>query len=118
MNWIVCGSIGAAFGIAVTSYAMEPQIGNVDRQAACSTSGGVIRSYGTDGRRWFCDKPFVDAGKICTAKSDCAGECTLPDDYHWVRGQKPRTVGTCQARTRVGCMTILDKGLPTQSCVD
>ena len=119
MKWTVIGSFGAGLGVAVAGFAMVPQ-SNTDAQhrATCAASGGVPHSYGTGGRWWFCDQPLSDAGKVCTAASECIGQCTLPDDYHWVRGEKPHKVGACQARTRVGCMTILQNGLPTQLCID
>ena len=119
MKWTVIGSLGVGLGAAIAGFAMAPQ-SNTDaqRRATCTANGGISHSYGTGGRLWFCDQSFADAGKVCTAASDCIGQCTLPDDYHWVRGEKPRTIGACQARTRVGCMTILQNGLPTQLCID
>lgn len=89
-----------------------------DWQKSCVAQGGMPMLYGNPATRRFCDRPLADAGKLCRAESDCVGECTLPDDYTLVVGQAPRTTGTCQARTRVGCMMILRDGMPARVCLD
>lgn len=119
MGWVAICTLGFGLALMVAGPGVDTQAyPDEARRATCIAEGGVPHSYGHGGKRWFCDQPFADAGKVCSAKSDCIGECTLPEDYFLVAGQKPRTVGTCQARVRVGCMTALRNGLPTQYCID
>ncbi len=90
-----------------------------DQRAACISAGGVLRAYGhEDRRKWFCERPYPDAGKSCAGKSDCAGQCMLPDDFRLLPGEMPPIVGECQARTVVGCIGIVDEGRPARICYD
>lgn len=97
----------------------QPAERSVDRERAeCSAKGGALRFYGRGGTRSFCELPFADAGKVCAAKADCTGECTLPDNYVPVAGQAFLKRGTCQAPVRMGCIRVLRDSLPTKVCID
>jgi hypothetical protein len=90
-----------------------------DQNAGCISSGGMPRDYGGAQRpKWFCERPYPDAGKAFAAKSDCAGQCMLPDDFRLLPGEMPPIAGMCQARTVVGCIKVLDEGRPLRVCYD
>ena len=67
---------------------------------------GILGQYG-------CAVPFANAGKVCTAASDCIGQCRVENGE--------ATTGTCQATTDpFGCYYYLDEesGQPLGICVD
>ena len=70
----------------------------------CSNLGG---SYSRQGLAGFhmCVLPYSSAGKTCTAKSDCHGDCiATPGKNH--QGTSP---GKCQATTvPFGCFATID----------
>lgn len=85
-------------------------------EKACAISGGHIERFGK-AQFPYCVKPFSDAGKACSKKSDCVGECLVED------GPAARLAGkgTCQARDEPlhGCFSSLDsEGEAHSVCVD
>jgi len=119
---IIAAGLALALGGAAQPAAappVTPPATDAGLRAACVAEGGTPRGYGaTERRRWFCERVFADAGKTCRARSDCMGDCTLPDDYKWYAGTPPLTVGTCEAVSRVGCMNVLRDGMPVHFCQD
>jgi hypothetical protein len=76
-------------------------------QEKCRAEGGTVRGVGMFGTP-ACVKPFQDAGKVCSDKSECAGLCKAPSD-------SPiglRSSGTCQRDSQdiYGCNRI-EQGL-------
>ena len=76
-------------------------------QAQCLAEGGSVRGVGMFGTP-TCVKPFPDAGKICSDKSECQGLCKAPESS--VIGS--RSTGTCQKDTHdvYGCYNKIERG--------
>lgn len=76
-------------------------------QEQCKAEGGAIRGVGMFGIP-ACVKPFQDAGKICSGKSECQGLCMALEGS--VVGS--RSMGTCQKNTHdsYGCYDKIESG--------
>ena len=76
-------------------------------QEQCRAEGGVVRGVGMFGTP-ACVKPFPDAGKICSDKSECQGLCKAPESS--VVGS--HSTGTCQKDTHdfYGCYNEVKQG--------
>lgn len=73
----------------------------------CRSEGGSVRGVGMFGTP-ACVKPYPDAGKICSDKSECQGLCKAPE--RGVVGS--RSTGTCQKDTHdiYGCYDMIEAG--------
>lgn len=83
---------------------------------ACAAQGGELRPLGRL-QRVQCVVPYADAGKACTAKADCSGQCLATDE---VAAGSPAS-GACQrdASENFGCRQRIDGGLAQGTiCVD
>ena len=76
-------------------------------QEQCRAEGGAVRGVGMFGTP-ACVKPFADAGKVCSDKSECQGLCKAPENS--VVGS--RSTGTCQKDTHdiYGCYNEVKQG--------
>lgn len=76
-------------------------------QKQCRTEGGAIRGIGMFGTP-ACVKPFRDAGKVCSDKSECQGLCKAAESS--IVGS--RSTGTCQKDTHdiYGCYDKVEAG--------
>ena len=76
-------------------------------QDKCLTEGGFLGGVDAVGRP-TCLKPFADAGKVCSDKSQCQGFCRAPDGA----AVGSRSTGTCQSYTHFyyGCYNEIRKG--------
>ena len=76
-------------------------------QEKCKAEGGSVRGVGMFGTP-ACVKPFPDAGKVCSDKSECQGLCKAPETS--VVGS--RSNGTCQKDTHdiYGCYDKIEAG--------
>ncbi len=76
-------------------------------QDKCRAEGGSIRGVGMFATP-ACVKPFPDAGKTCSDKSDCRGLCKAPDEV----AVGSQSTGTCQNDTHdiYGCYNELKQG--------
>ena len=76
-------------------------------QEQCRAEGGTIRGVGMFGAP-ACVKPFSDAGKICSDKSECQGLCKARESE--VVGSL--STGTCQRDTHdiYGCYNKVESG--------
>ena len=75
-------------------------------QEKCLEEGGFV---GIDAPgASACFKPFADAGKACSDKSQCQGFCRAPDGA----AVGARSTGTCQSYTHFyyGCYNEIRKG--------
>ncbi len=84
--------------------------------AACRQAGGELAPLGRL-QRVQCVVPYADAGKACSAKADCTGQCLAQGEI--APGAKAR--GTCQAdiRQNFGCRQRIDGGVALGTiCVD
>lgn len=110
-----CGStVGAAEGRPATSLSAA-------ERAQCHAKGGRVGGFGMFGTP-VCFLPFSDAGKTCSDKADCQGNC-----LGWVEGAQgaiPKAgeerAGQCQATDHLfGCFATVVEGKSTQAvCVD
>ncbi len=85
-------------------------------QEQCRAEGGLIRGVGMFGTP-ACVKPFPDADKSCSDKSECKGLCKAHDDA--IVGD--RAVGTCQKDTHdiYGCYNKIEEGIVAAGiCMD
>jgi hypothetical protein len=74
----------------------------------CEREGGHVRGVGMFGTP-SCVMPFADAGKACTDKEDCRGECVASGGAQ----VGERASGTCQADTAslFGCHNLVAQGV-------
>ena len=81
-------------------------LANIDLEQ-CRADGGFIRSVGLFGTP-ACVKPFPDAGKACSDKSECQGTCKAPENA--LVGT--RLTGTCQTDTHdiYDCYDKIERG--------
>ena len=77
-------------------------------QEQCAAEGGAVRGVGMFGTP-ACVKPFPDAGKVCSDKSECQGLCKAPESS--IVGS--RSTGTCQKDTHdfYGCYDKIEQGI-------
>jgi hypothetical protein len=77
-------------------------------QEKCQAEGGTVRGVGMFGTP-ACVKPFQDAGKACTDKSECTELCKAPSDSPI----GSHSSGTCQKDTHdnFGCYNRVEQGL-------
>ena len=83
--------------------------------SACSAKGGTIQPVGK-AQIPTCVTPYADAGKACTDKSQCQGQCVLADNLE-TQGE---VTGACQKTDRqFGCYARVINGKATGAiCVD
>lgn len=88
------------------------------RAADCEAKGGTIQYAGLAGNE-ICVIPYKDAGKDCTDKADCEGECWVGNG-----GSKPGPDGVvhgeCQpANVHFGCHAEIKAGKAgPEICID
>ncbi len=87
-----------------------------DVHAACADQGGVIRPLGRL-QREQCVVPYADAGKACSASSDCTGQCLATTDIS--AGAAARGVCQRDVSENFGCRQRIDGGVAQGTiCVD
>lgn len=89
-----------------------------DTPEACAKNGGTYRRVCLMGT-WSCVMPYADAGKPCSDKKQCQGQCRYEGT-----GETPpagtAVAGACQRTTDpCGCFGIVADGkLESMLCVD
>lgn len=86
------------------------------RDVDCQAAGGTLQRLGRL-QREQCVIPYADAGKTCSRKSDCIGQCLATGEV--VAGVV--ATGTCQrdASQNFGCRQRIDDGKAQGTiCVD
>lgn len=89
-----------------------------DTAEACTKKGGTYRRVCLMGS-WSCVMPYADAGKSCTDKKQCQGQCRYEGE-----GEMPpagtAVTGVCQRTSDpCGCFGIVADGkLQSMLCVD
>lgn len=86
------------------------------RDVDCQAAGGTLQRLGRL-QREQCVIPYTDAGKACSRKSDCTGQCLAGTAV--AAGSVAR--GTCQrdASQNFGCRQRIDEGTAQGTiCVD
>jgi hypothetical protein len=84
--------------------------------AQCTATGGKVQGvcmYGMPA----CVRQYTDAGKLCTDKSDCQGQCVQKEPWASAGTQ---TAGVCEVSNEpCGCRSIVVAGKATQGlCED
>lgn len=106
----------AALLLAACAPTAEPAPPSAQTLAAeCSAKGGSILPVGK-AQIPTCVIPYADAGKACTDKSQCQGECVLESNLE-AQGD---VAGQCQKTNRqFGCYAKVVNGKITGAiCVD
>lgn len=76
--------------------------------ASCADQGGEMKQVGR-ARTWQCVLSYSDAGKTCTASSQCLGDCLAADSEPPATGQAQ---GRCAPTSdRFGCRTVIENGV-------
>ncbi|WP_439449147.1 hypothetical protein [Stenotrophomonas sp. ATs4] len=86
------------------------------RDVDCQAAGGTLQRLGRL-QREQCVIPHADAGKACTRKSDCSGQCLATGKV----AAGSAAIGTCQrdASQTFGCRQRIDDGKAQGTiCVD
>lgn len=106
-------------GCGTTAPAADPAVADVATDAAqCAASGGRMQPLGRL-QREQCVVAYADAGKACSSKADCTGQCLASGDRERVPGEK--ATGTCQrdVSQNFGCRQRIDGGVAQGTiCVD
>ncbi|MDV3433832.1 hypothetical protein WAB97_009915 [Stenotrophomonas maltophilia] len=109
----------AADTAAAPAAATSPEAAEAYREARdvdCQAAGGTLQRLGRL-QREQCVIPYADAGKVCSRRSDCSGQCLATGE---VAAGSPAT-GTCQrdASQTFGCRQRIDDGKAQGTiCVD
>jgi len=84
--------------------------------AACAAAGGSLPPLGRL-QRVQCVVPYADAGKVCSAKADCSGQCLATSDV--APGTAARGVCQRDVSQNFGCRPRIDGGVALGTiCVD
>lgn len=86
------------------------------RDVDCQAAGGTLQRLGRL-QREQCVIPYADAGKACSRKSDCTGQCLAGPEV----AAGSAASGTCQrdVRQNFGCRQRIDDGKAQGTiCVD
>ena len=106
-------------GCTTTAPATAPPAADATTDAAqCAASGGQMQPLGRL-QREQCVVAYADAGKTCSSKADCTGQCLASGDTERVPGAK--ATGTCQrdVSQNFGCRQRIDGGVAQATiCVD
>ncbi len=86
--------------------------------ARCAAAGGELKPLGRL-QRVQCVAPYTDAGKACSAKSECTGQCLAQGETELVAGSKARGVCQTDVSQNFGCRQRIDNGVARGTiCVD
>ncbi|HAI45943.1 hypothetical protein D3C87_455810 [compost metagenome] len=84
--------------------------------AACRQAGGELAPLGRL-QRVQCVVPYADAGKACSAKADCTGQCLAQGEV--APGAKASGICQTDVRQNFGCRQRIDGGVALGTiCVD
>ena len=92
-----------------------PMTSTQSMEASCSARGGKIENVGRI-QMPTCVVPFADAGKTCTDKAQCQGDCILEGNLD----REGPVSGQCQkSNVQFGCFARVVNGQATRAmCVD
>ncbi|MGY8563763.1 hypothetical protein L0938_10105 [Paracidovorax citrulli] len=86
--------------------------------ARCAAAGGELKPLGRL-QRVQCVVPYADAGKACSAKAECSGQCLAQGETELVAGSKARGVCQTDVSQNFGCRQRIDNGVAQGTiCVD
>ncbi|WP_422509103.1 hypothetical protein [Stenotrophomonas sp. GZD-301] len=88
------------------------------QRAECEAAGGEARPLGRL-QHVHCVVPYADAGKDCSAKADCNGQCLAREGTELVAGATARGVCQRDISQNFGCRQRIDNGVAQGTiCVD
>ena len=103
----------------VAEQASQPISGRVvtpEERAACAASGREILPSGRLGEE-LCIHVHPDAGRPCTASTDCVGRCLNTGDF--VDAGTPATGQCAPSDSPFGCWQLVENGVAGDAiCVD
>lgn len=108
-------------GCSTSAPSTAPSVAAADATAdaaQCAASGGQMQPLGRL-QRTQCVVAYADAGKTCSNKADCRGQCLASGDTQLVPGAK--ATGVCQrdVSQNFGCRQRIDGGVAQGTiCVD
>ena len=106
----------AAENVPATTAAAD-NADNADA-ARCAAAGGELKPLGRL-QRVQCVVPYADAGKACSAKAECSGQCLAQGETELVAGSKARGVCQTDVSQNFGCRQRIDNGVAQGTiCVD
>lgn len=114
-----CSSAPPSVDTTAQATVTSPEAAEAYREARdvdCQAAGGTLQRLGRL-QREQCVIPYADAGKACSRKSDCTGQCLATGEG--VAGVV--ATGTCQrdASQNFGCRQRIDDGKAQGTlCVD
>ncbi|PJL76076.1 hypothetical protein B9Y61_00345 [Stenotrophomonas maltophilia] len=114
-----CSSAPTTVDTTTRAASSTPEADEAYREARdvdCQAAGGTLQRLGRL-QREQCVIPYADAGKACSRKSDCSGQCLATGEV--VAGVV--ATGTCQrdASQNFGCRQRIDDGKAQGTiCVD
>ncbi|EMR4109687.1 TPA: hypothetical protein QEL08_003173 [Stenotrophomonas maltophilia] len=114
-----CSSAPTTVDTTTQAASSTPEADEAYREARdvdCQAAGGTLQRLGRL-QREQCVIPYADAGKACSRKSDCSGQCLATGEV--VAGVV--ATGTCQrdASQNFGCRQRIDDGKAQGTiCVD
>ncbi len=115
-----CSSAPPAVDVAAqTGTAASPEAAEAYQEARdvdCQAAGGNLQRLGRQ-QREQCVIPYADAGKACSRKSDCTGQCLASGEV----AAGSVATGTCQrdASQNFGCRQRIEDGKAQGTiCVD
>jgi hypothetical protein len=121
--FILCALLLGACAPSTTSQANPPRDESTSPNAsvrdaeACSNRGGTWRRVCLMGT-WSCVMPYRDAGKACSDKKECEGQCRYQGSEQLAPGSPAK--GVCQRDSDpCGCFAeVRDGKLQHALCVD
>ncbi|WP_411849310.1 hypothetical protein ACLB90_09650 [Stenotrophomonas sp. LGBM10] len=112
-----CSSAPHATGSTVPVASVEAGATTAQR-AECEAAGGEARPLGRL-QHVHCVVPYADAGKACSAKADCNGQCLAREGAELVAGAAARGVCQRDISQNFGCRQRIDNGVAQGTiCVD
>ncbi|MDW7599265.1 hypothetical protein R1V99_01580 [Stenotrophomonas maltophilia] len=114
-----CSSAPTTVDTTTRAASSTPEADEAYREARdvdCQAAGGTLQRLGRL-QREQCVIPYADAGKACSRKGDCSGQCLATGEV--VAGVV--ATGTCQrdASQNFGCRQRIDDGKAQGTiCVD
>jgi len=108
-------AFAALTACAPSTPAPTPLTASQNLEASCTARGGKIQHVGRI-QMPTCVVPFADAGKACTDKAQCQGDCILEGNME----DKGSVTGQCQqSNVQFGCFARVVNGQATRAmCVD
>jgi putative hemolysin len=115
---LMLAGCSSAPNAADTTAAAPAANAEVATAASCTAAGGEMKPLGRL-QRVQCVVPYADAGRTCSAKADCSGQCLAQGEAELVAGAKASGVCQRDVSQNFGCRQRIDNGVAQGTiCVD